>query len=69
MLRRELEGDKAKADSVEQFIFQNALNNPIELSAAPTDVSEIKPGVPGHYGTKVYMNLNGTLYSIALTEE
>lgn len=67
MLRKDLEGDEAKANSSVNHILGNALNNPVELSAAPTVVSEIEPGIPGVYSTKIYINLNNTLYSIALT--
>ena len=62
MKRQRLSGDDAKADSPINFIFDNALGVPIELTAAPTTIGNELPSNSdfGFFGNDLYINLNGT---------
>ena len=51
-----------------EHIFNNAMNIPLVLEAAPTKASDMKGNVFGFYSNKLYIVLsNGSLYSITLT--
>lgn len=69
MRRKELQGDEAKPDSTINHILSNGQGIPVSLSEAPTtDGGQLKGNEWGHYDGTLYINLGGTIYSIALTE-
>jgi len=74
MQRKELEGDKAKPDSVENHIFENAIGIPIELSGTPTtskaQLKENEVGYDSSLATPdfLYITLKGKIFKITLTE-
>lgn len=61
----ELRGDSEKPDSFENHVILNALNVPIELSAAPTTSGGQLPkhGDNAYYSGKWYVNFFGNVYS------
>jgi hypothetical protein len=50
------------------YICDEALGNPTLLSAAPTTAgAELRPNQSGYYSNALYININGTTFSITLT--
>ncbi len=55
-------------EQILQYIFDEALGSPIVLDAAPTTAGgELETNQIGYYSNNLYINIQGTLYRIALT--
>lgn len=72
MIQATIDLDKIKDQDTREAvknITSNVLGNVIELSAAATTAGEeLKPNELGYYSDTLYININGTTYSISLTE-
>ena len=66
---REYIGKDFPADSFERHVLENGLGKPQTLDAAPTTAGNQLPkhGDSGWFGTDLFINLNGNIYSIQLT--
>ena len=68
MIRKELKGDAAKADSFENHVIQNALGKVRILDAAPTSTTNSVPeGEAGYFNNKVYLTIGGVLKEFAVS--
>jgi hypothetical protein len=57
-----------KLQETMRHVFNNALGNVIILESAPTTAGgQLNPNEIGYYSTTLYINIDGTTYSIALT--
>jgi len=67
MERINYKSNDSELERVFNGIFDGALGNPILLSRAPTTANEdLKTNQIGFYSGTLYININGTTYSITL---
>jgi len=61
-------GSTPDQDKFYRFLFENAQQNIIILSAAATTAGgQLKPNERGFFGNKIYENINGITYEYAVT--
>ena len=60
-------GFPVEPDSFEQFVYDNSLGKPIELSEAPTSSQgQLQEKTIGFFGTNLYITLGGVTYRITM---